>query len=77
MRNQSKMTKYICELREHGIMHLSSLVRMFSCRGLHLMLTRSMVIRVGPWRKGYGLYRKEISGDIALLKNLVCIRCLP
>ena len=59
MRNQSKMTKYICELREHGIMHLSSLVRMFSCRGLHLMLMRSMVIKVGPWEEGLWIIQER------------------
>lgn len=72
MRNQSKMTKYICELQEQGV-----IVKMFSCRGLLLMLTRSMIIRVGHEWKGYGLYMREISGDVAFLKNLICIRSLP
>lgn len=73
MRNQSKMTKYTCELREQGI-----IVKMFSYRGCSFNVDKEyMIIRVGHGWKGYGLYMREVSGDIAFLKNLICIRSLP
>lgn len=48
MRNQSKMTKYICELREQGV----NIVKMFSYRGRSFKVDKEYDYQGWPWVEG-------------------------